>query len=182
MGGDIHGGAAAMSEKRRRVNKTGKVMLAGVIILYAIFAYVDPDKTFKAFMEAFGVLKMVIPIILVVFFLMALLDVSVDEKKISKHFGYESGLRGWMLAIIAGILSHGPGYVWYPLLQNLREHGAKDSLIFAFIYARSIKLPWLPLMISYFGWIFTGVFSLYIVIAAVLQGMLVELLEKRFKL
>ena len=157
-------------------------MLVGVAVLYGILALLHPEKTLHALIEGLKVLKMIIPIILVVFFLMALLDVSVDEKKISKHFGYESGLRGWLLAIVAGILSHGPAYVWYPLLQNLREHGAKDSLIFTFLYARSIKLPWLPLMISYFGWIFTGVFSLYIVIAAVLQGLIVELIERRKKL
>ncbi|SFV50474.1 hypothetical protein MNB_SM-7-1096 [hydrothermal vent metagenome] len=170
-----------MSRQKRKPNKTGIVMLIGVILLYITLALINPDKTLQALIEGLKVLKIVIPIILVVFFLMALLDVSVDEKKVSKHFGYESGIKGWFLAIFAAVLSHGPAYVWYPLLQNLREHGAKDSLIFAFLYARSIKLPWLPLIISYFGWIFTGVFSFYIIVAAILQGLIVEVLERRKK-
>lgn len=154
-------------------------MLGSVILTYVILFFMDPENAKHAVFEGLQVLKMVLPIILVVFFLMGLVNITVDKEKISRHFGNESGMKGWFYAIVAGILSHGPAYVWYPFLQNLREHGAKDSLIFAFLYARAIKLPWIPLMISYFGWVFTLFFSLYIIIGALLQGMIVELIERK---
>ena len=153
-------------------------MLGGVIVTYILLFVFDFTNAKHALYEGLDVLKMVLPIILIVFFLMGLLNITVDKEKISRHFGKESGVRGWFYAVAAGILSHGPTYVWYPFLQNLREHGAKDSLVFAFLYARSIKIPWIPLMISYFGLAFTLFFSLYIVLASVVQGLIVEMVER----
>ena len=105
---------------------------------------------------------------------MALFNSFIDEKAISKYLGEESGTKGWLLALVGGILSHGPGYVWYPLLQNLREQGAKDGLIIAFVYVRAIKLPWLPLMVTYFGLSFTLVYTFYVVLGAYVQGMIAD--------
>ena len=155
-------------------SRSGLVMLGIVIVLYAVLFFLKPDRTFDALGESLSVLKMIIPILLIVFFLMALLGTFIDEKAISKHLGEESGLKGWLLALVGGILSHGPGYVWYPLLQNLREQGARDGLVVAFVYARAIKIPWLPLMITYFGWAFTLVYTFYVVLGAYLQGVIAQ--------
>ncbi len=153
-------------------------MLGSIIVTYILLFIFDSENAKHALYEGLAVLKMVLPIILVVFFLMGLVNITVDKEKISRHFGKESGVRGWFYSVAAGILSHGPAYVWYPFLQNLREHGAKDSLVFTFLYARSIKIPWIPLMIGYFGWAFTIFFSLYIIVASVAQGLIVEAVEK----
>jgi uncharacterized membrane protein YraQ (UPF0718 family) len=93
-----------------------------------------------------------------------------------KFLGSESGLRGWLIAVAGGILSHGPVYIWFPLLSDLRGHGTKMGLIAAFIYVRAIKLPWIPLMVEYFGWPFTIIISIYLIIAGVVQGLLIDLL------
>ena len=153
-------------------NKSGLVMLGIVVLFYAVLFSLNADKTLMALKESLGVLKMIIPILVVVLILTALLNTFIDEKSISRHLGDESRLKGWLLALIGGILSHGPGYVWYPMLQNLRERGAKDGLIGAFIYARAVKIPWIPLMIAYFGWTFTVVYTFYVVLGAWVQGML----------
>jgi len=160
-------------------NRSGLVMLGIVALLYLVLGILHPDKTVAAFWTSLEVLKMIIPILLLVFFLMALLNAYIDEKSISRHMGEESGMKGWMLALFGGILSHGPGYVWYPLLQNLREQGAKDGLIVAFIYARAIKIPWIPLMITYFGWSFTLFYTFWVVVGAWMQGIVAQrLLQK----
>jgi len=149
-------------------------MLGIVLVLYGVLFFFNADKTLAALKESLGVLKMIIPILVVVLTLTALLNTFIDEKSISKHLGKESGVKGWLLALLGGILSHGPGYVWYPMLQNLRERGAKDGLIGAFIYARAVKIPWIPLMIAYFGWTFTVVYTFYVVLGAWVQGVLLE--------
>jgi len=155
-------------------SRSGLIMLGIVVVLYAVLFFMKPEKTMDALSESLGVLKMIIPILLIVFFLMALLGTFIDEKAISKHLGEESGAKGWLLALVGGILSHGPGYVWYPLLQNLREQGARDGLVVAFVYARAIKIPWIPLMISYFGWAFTLVYTFYVILGAWLQGVIAD--------
>ena len=149
-------------------------MLGIVVLLYAVLFFFNTDKTFTALKESLSVLKMIIPILVLVLTLTALLNTFIDQKAISKHLGEESGLKGWFLALAGGILSHGPGYLWYPMLQTLREQGAKEGLIGAFIYARAIKIPWIPLMIAYFGWAFTVVYTFYVVLGAWIQGVLLE--------
>jgi uncharacterized membrane protein YraQ (UPF0718 family) len=91
-----------------------------------------------------------------------------------KHMGKDSGIKGWAIAVIAGIFSHGPGYVWYPFMQEMRTHGMKEGLIVVFFYARSIKIPWIPMMVSYFSLTFTIILTLYIIISAIIQGIIAE--------
>jgi len=152
-------------------------MLGVVCTLYIILYFFNADKTISSLFASLKVLKMIVPILLIVFFLMALLNTFVNEKSIAKHLGKESGAKGWFIALFGGILSHGPGYIWYPMLQELRNKGALDGLVVAFVYARSIKLPWLPLMINYFGISFTIVLSFYIILGAFIQGIIANRLK-----
>lgn len=149
-------------------------MLTITLILYAITFFSDPSVALSAVNKSLVSLKMVAPILLVVFLLMALLNSFIKPKKIAKYLGQESGLKGEIIALTAGVVSHGPTYVWYPILQELRNHGARDGLIVAFLYARAIKLPWLPMMISYFGIAFTLILTVYILLAALLQAVIVD--------
>lgn len=166
-----------MSQKKQSKNKTGTIMLGIVGTLYAVLYFFNADKTVASLLASANVLKMIAPILLVVFFLMALLNTFIDEKSIAKHLGEESGAKGWFIALFGGILSHGSGYIWYPMLQELRNKGARDGLVVAFLYARAIKLPWLPLMISYFGIGFTIILSVFTVIGAWVQGVITNRLK-----
>jgi uncharacterized membrane protein YraQ (UPF0718 family) len=85
---------------------------------------------------------------------------------------------GWFWALAAGIISHGPMYAWYPMLEDLRGHGMRDGLIVVFFASRTIKIPLLPMMVDYFGWPFTLVLSCYILVGSLLQGWLLEFFER----
>ncbi len=161
-------------KRKKSKKRSGFVMLSVVGCMYLLTFYFNPQAGQDALLAAFEILKMIIPILLVVFFLMALLHTFVDSKSISRHIGEQSGVRGWVIALVGGILSHGPAYVWYPMISDLRKHGARDGLIVAFFYTRSIKLPWLPLMVSYFGLVFTVVLTLLVILSAWIQGMIVD--------
>jgi hypothetical protein len=93
--------------------------------------------------------------------------------------GRDSGLRGWSLAIVGGILSVGPIYAWYALLRDLRTKGMRTALIAVFLYNRGIKLPLLPLMIHYFGLAYTLVLAIYMTLFSLLNGILVEKIVER---
>ncbi len=86
-------------------------------------------------------------------------------------------MRGWAIAIGTGILSHGPIYVWFPFLRDLRDQGMRSGLIAAFLYNRGIKIPLLPIMVYYFGLAFVGILVVYMVVASVVLGKLIEVLE-----
>lgn len=163
-------------EKRgkKRQKNVGFTMLGIVISLYLISAVYNLTATYDALISSLHVFKMVLPILLVVIFLMAILNAFIDSKNISKHLGHDSGMRGWIIALLSGLFSHGPGYVWYPILSDLRTHGVRNGLIVTFFYARAIKLPWLPMMISYFGMGFTLFLTFYILLAALIQGIITD--------
>lgn len=163
-----------MKKTKRAKNRSGWVLLGMTSLLYTYTAFFDTAVATKALSKSLDVLAMIAPILLVVFFLMALLNTFIKPKIIANYLGSESGVKGWFFALSGGVLSHGSTLVWYPLLSQLRDHGAREALIVAFFYARAIKLPWLVLMISYFGIQFTVILSLNILLGAWIQGLFAE--------
>jgi len=171
-----------MSGGTKRKSRSGPILLGIVAALYLVTFSLNRGAGMAALAAAGATLKMIAPILLVVFFLMALLNTFVKPKSIAKHIGKQSGLRGWLIVLAGGVLSHGPGYVWYPMLADMRNHGARNGLVIAFFYARAIKLPWLPVMVSYFGLSFTLLLTLYVIVGAWLQGLIADrLLSKSGK-
>jgi len=100
------------------------------------------------------------------------------QEKAARLTGRDSGTRGWLLAMGMGVLSHGPIYPWYPLLRELMQKGTRPALVATFLYARSIKLPWLPVMAHYFGLGYTIVLTLLMLLFSPINGWLVEKLLK----
>jgi len=83
-------------------------------------------------------------------------------------------VKGWCIAIAAGVLSHGSMIAWYPMLRELRYHGMRDGFMAAFFYARAVKVPMLPVMVKYFGWKFTLLLTTFTLAAAAVQGLIIE--------
>ena len=148
--------------------------LFGTILFYVPLYFIDPLKTKKALTIAGKLIVEIIPVLILVVILIAVVDYFLNPKKIKKYLGEESGLKGWLIAIAFGIISHGSIYAWYPLLKELRQHGMRDGLVAAFIYNRAIKIPFIPLMIYYFGVKFFVVITIYMIIASVIEGLLIE--------
>ena len=150
-----------------------------VLVLYIIILLSDTTSALSALQKAASILLSLLPLFLLIIILTALINYFLKPKQIIKYFGKESGIKGVFYALIGGIISHGPMYAWYGMMQDMRSHGLKDGLIATFMYARAVKLPLLPFMVDLFGMLFTIVMTLYILIAAVLQGKVIDALEKR---
>ena len=158
---------------------SGLYFLAAVGMLYGVLFVVSTDKAVASLMASGTILLKLLPVLCVVILLLGVMQYFLNAKALSKHLGRESGPRAWLLAAAGGIISHGPSYIWYPLLQDLRTHGARDGLIVTFLYVRAIKLPWLPVMVDYFGWPFTLFLTLYLILFGLIQGWITELLQHR---
>jgi uncharacterized membrane protein YraQ (UPF0718 family) len=148
----------------------GKTFLYIMVVIYIGVYFFDSIGTIKAFLKTIEILTQIWPLFLFIIFLTTLINYFLKPKHIIKHFGEDSGKRGIFYALLAGIISHGPMYVWYGLLEELREKGVKDELLIIFFYARAIKIPMIPFSIAVFGTPFTLIISLYILIFAVIQG------------
>jgi len=159
---------------QRKQKLNGLYLLPLVLLSYALLYIYYPDKSIEALSKSLSTLLHLLPIFLVVIVLMGVFTALMSAKRIAKFLGKQSGFKGWIIAIFGGILSHGSAYIWYQILANLREQKVKDGLIVTFLYTRAIKLPWLPLMVSYFGYAFTAILMFYIIIGALIQGIIVE--------
>ena len=155
----------------------GVKFMVGVGLLYGGLALYDSDKTLQALQKSGMVLMEILAIFSVVVFISAAIHYYIDSRSLAKHLGEESGLKGWLIALGAGVLSHGPMYAWYPMIRDLREHGAGDGRVAAFFYARAIKVPLLPIMVEYFGFAFTVILSCYILLAAWVQGLIMDRID-----
>jgi uncharacterized membrane protein YraQ (UPF0718 family) len=68
------------------------------------------------------------------------------------------------------------------VLAELRQKGMRDALAAAFLYSRAVKLPLLPLMIHYFGLVYTLILCLYLLVFSILNGIVVEkMIRQKFK-
>lgn len=162
-----------------KITFKGVKFLFIVLITYAVLLFADTSNTLSALQKGGSILLSLLPLFLLIITLTALINYFLKPKQIIKHFGKDSGVKGVFYALIGGIISHGPMYAWYGMLQDMRSQGLKDGLIAVFMYARAVKLPLLPFMIDLFGLLFTIIMTLYILIAAVLQGKVIDAIDTK---
>ena len=171
-------------DKTRQRNKNlyyGFSFLGVVLVLYVVLFFFDSENICRSLYASLQIIIQILPVLILVILLMGITNYFLKPKAVSKHLGAESGVKGWLLAISIGILSHGPIYVWYPLLKDLRDQGMRTGLVAVFLYNRAIKIPLLPIMIFYFGISFVAILATYMVIASVLEGIIIEIVEHKTK-
>lgn len=167
------------TEKSTKTKYFGIFFLGSVLFLYLFLFFLEPENILKSLNASGGLLIQIFPVLLLIIFLMGVVNYFVNPKTVSKYVGKGSGVRGWFIAVSTGILSHGPIYVWYPLLRDLQDQGMRSGLIAVFLYNRAIKIPLLPLMVFYFGMIFVVVLTVYMIVASIIEGRIIEMIERR---
>lgn len=145
-----------------------------VILLYGSFAFIDPDLIRASLYTTGALFMQIFPVLIVVFLIMFITNMVVDAKKITESMERHKGFKACFLAVVFGILSAGPIYLWYPLLADLKERGLRNSLITIFLYNRAVKLPLIPIMIYYFGWQFVLIVSILMIIFSIINGFIVD--------
>ena len=154
----------------------GFVFLACVVVLYLVLIVINPDNTIKAIKVSGNILVHLIPILVLVILFMGIVNYFFKKKGVAKYLGKESGIKGWFIAAFAGILSHGPIYVWYPLLKDFHQKGMRPALMGVFLYNRAIKIPLLPVLVYYFGIEFAVLLLIWMILASFIEGKLLEIL------
>jgi uncharacterized membrane protein YraQ (UPF0718 family) len=163
-----------MPKKVKQFRLGGWVFLILVLIAYGLLSLAKPEATAQALTFFMRVMQQVFPVLGLVFALLFIANLVLEPKWIKRYLGKGSGIKGWLAAVSGGMLSIGPIYAWYTVLSDLQAKGMRTGLIATFLYSRAVKLPLLPLMIHYFGISYTLVLCLYLVIFAVINGILVE--------
>jgi uncharacterized membrane protein YraQ (UPF0718 family) len=146
-----------------------------VLVLYVILFLSIPDKAWPALKNSVSILQSLLIPLCLVFGLMFLINLFLNPAKVAKYLGGTSGLKGAVLSAVAGVISVGPIYAWYPLLKDLKEKGAADSSIAIFLNNRAVKPFLLPIMIAYFGLQFVIVLTVLMIVASFAIGYLLSI-------
>lgn len=173
MKADEHGNPAVKRSGLRNL-----IFPGCVLVFYAIFLVFSPARASVAFRSSMGILLSLMVPLSLVFTLMVLMNLFLKPAHIARFLGNRAGIRGIALSSAAGIISMGPIYAWYPLLRELRRKGAVHSLIAVFLGNRAVKPFLLPIMISYFGWVYVLTLTLFTITGSLVAGYLVGTLVK----
>ena len=152
------------------------VFPASVLFIYGILFIIMPDKASTALRSSGKVFLNIIMPLCLVFVLMLVLNLFLKPAYITKLLGKKAGIKGILLSATAGIISAGPIYAWYPMLKALREKGTDNSFIAIFLYNRAVKPFLLPIMISYFGWIYVLILTVFTIFGSLVVGYCVGIL------
>ena len=91
-----------------------------------------------------------------VFILIGLFQVWVPRETIERHFGEESGIKGYIWSLLIAGTTVGGLYVAFPVAYTLYSKGAKLSVIFTYIGASAIcRIPMTFFEASFLGVKFT---------------------------
>jgi uncharacterized membrane protein YraQ (UPF0718 family) len=147
--------------------------LSAVFLLFFIILLVDYGLFSRSIGFFLILFWQILPILVLVFGLMVVSHILINQKAITKYFK-KPGIKKWVFVIVAGILSTGPIYLWYPLLAELRDKGVGHGYLATFLYNRAIKIPLLPVAIFYFGVKYILILTLMMIVFSVFQGMLIN--------
>ncbi len=158
--------------KLKEISKSWYFLLIMVIVyILSYFFYTDIFTSSISF--AWKIFESIIPLLFIIFAIMLIVN-KIFETNIFKKYLLSRRKRTWFVAIGTGILSTGPIYMWYPLLNDLQKRGARPGFIATFLYNRAIKIPMLPMLIFYFGLTYTIVLTIVMIIFSLIDGFIVE--------
>ncbi|OYT32436.1 permease [Candidatus Woesearchaeota archaeon] len=160
--------------RKSEKSNAGWIFLGFVIILNIIMWIINSEKTRQSLNYAVKVFMKIIPIFIFVIVLMILVNYFFTPKTLKKHISKEAGKKRWLIAVIAGIISTGPIYAWYPMLNEIQKKGNNNGFIAAFLYNRAVKPALLPLMIFYFSLKFAIVLTIVMIVLSIIQGIIIE--------
>jgi len=169
-------GSGIFVDKRSDLKKL--VFPGCVLMIYGIVFVINPAGAAMAFRSSTAILlNLMVPLGLV-FTLMVFMNLFLKPTHIVRFLGKGFSSKGIILSAAAGIISMGPIYAWYPLLKEMQKKGATNSLIAVFLGNRAVKPFLLPIMISYFGWVYVALLTLFTISGSLAVGYLVNTLAK----
>ncbi len=133
-----------------------------LLTIYALFVAVsflsgfEPGKQIGVNFFTFA--KTMMTIIPCAFLLVGLFDVWIRRELVEKHFGEESGWKGYLWAILLAGTVTGGVYVALPVAHSLSKKGAHFGPLFTYIGAAAIcRVPMATFEASFLGIKFTAI-------------------------
>lgn len=129
------------------------IILYGLVgLLLIVSAFKSKEKTKKALKIALLSTKKLLPSIIPMMIFIGIILSVLKPETISLILGERSGFLGVVFGLIIGSIAFLPGFVAFPLGQNLLSHGGGYPQIAAFVSSlMSVGFVSLGMEIKYFG-------------------------------
>ena len=125
-------------------------------LLYLFSLHYGYEPGLKSGENLLSFLKTMLGILPPAFLLVGLFNAWVKRESVERHMGKESGIRGYLWAILLAGTMVGGLFVAFPLCQVLRRKGASLALVFTFLNASAIcRVPMTIFEASFLGLRFT---------------------------
>ncbi len=142
--------------------KRNRVIRIAILAGYAIFIVLswtlgvdagqEVSENFASF--ALDMLK----IVPCAFILIGLFEIWIKRETVERHLGEESGIMGYLWAVLMAGTTVGGVYIAFPIAYSLHSKGAKLGVIFTYIGASAIcRIPMGVFEASFLGIKFTTV-------------------------
>jgi len=149
---------------------------AAVAAVYVVLYIAMPDKTILALRSSCSIVSNIVLPLILVFVVMILMNLFLNPAQTARLIGKKSGIRGKLLPAVAGVISAGPIYAWYPLLRDIKSKGSGNSPLAIFLYNRSIKPYLLPAMVGYFGMVYVIILTVCMLLGSFVVGYAIDYL------
>jgi len=148
------------------------------VVLSFIIDYQPGQSIFKEHFYSF--FKEMILFLPIMFILIGLGDVWIHRKKVEKHIGKDSGIKGIIIVIFLSMAQVGPLYGAFPVTYLLWNKGASIRNLFIYIGAFcTIKIPMLTFEIGFLGLKFSLLRTLFSLPIIILIAILMERILKK---
>lgn len=118
---------------------TSVVILAVIAVVMLAIAYVKGhDLPMTGLMTAGRTLWRNLPLLLLGFVIAGLTQVLIPKDVITNWLGTKAGIKGILIACVAGGLVPGPPYAVFPLVAGLYRGGAGVGAVVGFVSAWSL--------------------------------------------
>jgi len=157
--------------------KRDSLIRIAIISSYVIFLAVSWILGFgpgKEISHNFAIFSMeMLTILPCAFVLIGLFEVWVKRETVAKHLGEESGIKGYLWAVLLASTTVGGLYVAFPIAYSLYSKGAKLSVIFTYIGASAVcRIPMTIFEASFMGMKFSVIRLLVSLPLVILTSML----------
>ena len=128
----------------------------GLFVLVSFLIDFEPGKGMGLLFFHFG--SNMFRILPCAFLLVGLFEVWIPRETVMRHLGHDSGLKGYMWAVLLASTMVGGLYVALPLAHSLRGKGASWSTVLAFLGGTTLcRVPMVIFEASFMGLKFTAI-------------------------
>lgn len=144
-----------------------------MILIYTVSFWVNSALIKNSLLATTKSFINLLPMLIFVFVVIFIINLLLKPEIIKRHLGHDSGAKGWVYASLGSVFVSSPPYILFPMLKELRQHGMKYSLAALFLNNRNVQPAYLPVMVYYFGLPLTIIVSVYIILFAFINALII---------